>query len=43
MRTITDAQRELIDAVVAEQAGGDLSAALLEKDVHVTETLHALA
>ena len=42
MRKITDSQLELIDAVIAESATGGLTAAIIEKDIHVTEALHAL-
>jgi len=42
MRKITEAQAELIDAVIAEKATGGLTPAILEKDIHVTEALHAL-
>jgi hypothetical protein len=41
-RTISAQQTELIDAVIAEKATGGLSAAILEKDIHVTDALHAL-
>lgn len=43
MRRIASEVKELIDAVVAEGTAGDLAAATLEKDVHVTDALHALA
>lgn len=43
MKTITQSQVELIDAVIAEKDVGGLTAAILEKDVHVTEALHALS
>ncbi|CBJ39702.1 conserved hypothethical protein (plasmid) [Ralstonia solanacearum CMR15] len=43
MRTITQSQVDLIDAVLAEKQVGGLTAAILEKDVHVTEALHAIA
>lgn len=39
MRTITHLQRELIDAVVVDSG---IEPALLEKDVHVTDALHAI-
>lgn len=39
MRTITLLQRELIDAVVVNSG---IDPALLEKDVHVTDALHAI-
>lgn len=42
MREITGLQCNLVDAVVAENAAGGLTEAILEKDIHVTETLHAL-
>lgn len=43
MKTISSEQKELIDALVAEGLAGSLSAAVLEKDVHVTDALRALA
>ena len=43
MKTISSEQKELIDALVAEELAGNLSAAVLEKDVHVTDALRALA
>ena len=43
MRTITESQFNLIDAVIAEKDVGGLTASILEKDVHVTEALHALS
>ncbi|TCG08600.1 hypothetical protein BZM27_11050 [Paraburkholderia steynii] len=43
MKTISGEQKELIDALVAEGLSGNLSAAILEKDVHVTDALHALS
>lgn len=43
MRTIADAQAELIDAIIAELDVGGLTSAVLEKDIHVTEALHALS
>lgn len=43
MRTISEPQIELIDAVIAEKDVGGLTAAILEKDIHVTEALHALS
>jgi predicted nucleotidyltransferase component of viral defense system len=43
MRTITTDQRELIDALIAEEDLGGISAALLEKDIHVTDALRALS
>ena len=43
MKTISSEQKELIDALVAEGLAGNLSAAVLEKDVHVTDALRALA
>ncbi|MDR8398454.1 MULTISPECIES: nucleotidyl transferase AbiEii/AbiGii toxin family protein [Paraburkholderia] len=43
MKTISGAQKELIDALVAEGQAGNLSAAVLEKDVHVADALHALS
>ena len=42
MRTITQAQADLVDAVVAEKDVGGLTAAILEKDIHVTEALQTL-
>lgn len=39
MRTITHNQRELIDAIAVESG---ISPTLLEKDIHVTDILHAL-
>jgi hypothetical protein len=32
----------VIDAVIAEGAGAGLNESILEKDIHVTEALHAL-
>lgn len=43
MRKITEPQAELIEAVIAEKDIGGLTAAILEKDIHVTEALHALS
>ncbi|MGG1948955.1 nucleotidyl transferase AbiEii/AbiGii toxin family protein [Trinickia sp. NRRL B-1857] len=43
MRTITTDQRELIDALLAEEDVDGLSAAILEKDIHVTDALRALS
>jgi predicted nucleotidyltransferase component of viral defense system len=43
MRTITTDQRELIDALLAERDVGGISAAILEKDIHVTDALRALS
>lgn len=43
MKIISNEQKELIDALVAEGLAGNLSAAVLEKDVHVTDALHALS
>ncbi|MGN6808307.1 MAG: nucleotidyl transferase AbiEii/AbiGii toxin family protein [Trinickia sp.] len=43
MKTISSEQKELIDALVAEGLAGNLSAAVLEKDVHVTDALRGLA
>ncbi len=43
MRIISKLQSELIDAVLAEKEVGGLTAAILEKDIHVTEVLHTLA
>lgn len=42
MKTITGAQSELIQAVLAERDVGELTAGLLEKDIHVTDALEAL-
>lgn len=42
MKKITPRQRELVDAVIAEKNIGGLTAAILEKDIHVTDALHAL-
>lgn len=42
MRQIKKHQIEMIDAVIAEGAGAGLNEAILEKDIHVTEALHAL-
>ncbi|WP_158243003.1 hypothetical protein [Trinickia soli] len=36
MKTISSEQKELIDALVAAGLAGNLSAAVLEKDVHLT-------
>lgn len=41
MKKITSRQRELVDAVIAEKNIGGLTAAILEKDIHVTDALHA--
>ncbi|KEZ00844.1 hypothetical protein GQ57_38470 [Burkholderia sp. MSh2] len=43
MKTITIDQRELIDALLAEKDVGGISAAILEKDIHVTDALRALS
>ncbi|TOZ98134.1 nucleotidyl transferase AbiEii/AbiGii toxin family protein [Burkholderia pseudomallei] len=43
MKTITTDQRELIDALLAEKDVGRISAAILEKDSHVTDALRALS
>ena len=43
MKTITTDQRELIDALLAEGDFGGISAAILEKDIHVTDALRALS
>jgi predicted nucleotidyltransferase component of viral defense system len=43
MKTISSEQKELIDSLVAEGLAGNLSAAVLEKDVHVTDALGALS
>lgn len=42
MKTITGAQSELIQAVLAERDVGELTAGILEKDIHVTDALEAL-
>lgn len=42
MKTITGAQSELIQAVLAERDVGELTAGILEKDIHVTDALGAL-
>ena len=42
MRQINEKQASLIEAVVIESALGGLKASILEKDIHVTEALHAL-
>lgn len=39
MKKISDAQLDLIDALVAEYNIGGLNASILEKDIHVTDTL----
>jgi hypothetical protein len=43
MKIISEEQKELIDAITAEGLAGNLSAFILEKDIHVTDALHALA
>lgn len=43
MKQISAYQSELIEAVLAEKAVGGLTAAILEKDIHITEVLHKLA
>jgi hypothetical protein len=43
MKIISEEQKELIDSITAEGLAGNLSAVILEKDVHVTDALHALA
>jgi predicted nucleotidyltransferase component of viral defense system len=43
MKTIPAEQKDLIDALVAEGHAGSLSPFILEKDIHVTDALHALA
>jgi len=42
MQIISGEQKELIDAVLAEGLASNLSAAIFEKDIHVTDALHAL-
>lgn len=42
MKTITGEQSELIQAVLAERDVGELTAGILEKDIHVTDALEAL-
>jgi predicted nucleotidyltransferase component of viral defense system len=42
MKHISAYQTELIDAVLAEKDVGGLTAAILEKDIHVTDVLHEL-
>lgn len=42
MKTISSEQADLIDAVIAEKNVGALTAAILEKDIHVTDALSAL-
>ncbi len=42
MKKINPAQLDLIDALVAEYDIGGLSAAILEKDIHVTDALSAM-
>lgn len=42
MKVIAPDQAELIEAVLAELDVGLLTASILEKDVHVTDALHAL-
>lgn len=42
MKTLAAEQRELIDAVVAERDVGNISAAIFEKDVHITDVLRTL-
>jgi predicted nucleotidyltransferase component of viral defense system len=42
MKKINPAQVDLIDALVAEYDIGGLSAAILEKDIHVTDALSAM-
>lgn len=42
MKKINLAQLDLIDAIVAEYDIGGLSAAILEKDIHVTDALSAM-
>lgn len=42
MKHISDYQTELIDAVLAEKDVGGLTAAILEKDIHVTDVLREL-
>jgi predicted nucleotidyltransferase component of viral defense system len=43
MKIISEEQKELIDSITAEGLAGNLSAFILEKDIHVTDALHALA
>lgn len=43
MKIISEEQKELIDSITAEGLAGNLSAFVLEKDIHVTDALHALA
>lgn len=42
MKRLLEQQIELIDAWVAESVAGDITPALLEKDIHVTDALIAL-
>lgn len=42
MRQISDQQADLIEALILEKGFGDLRAAVLEKDIHVTDALHTL-
>lgn len=42
MRRLSDERVELLDAILAESGHADLSAALLEKDEHLTDALRAL-
>ncbi|MGI4814838.1 MAG: nucleotidyl transferase AbiEii/AbiGii toxin family protein [Janthinobacterium lividum] len=43
MKAIASRQKELIDSLIAADLVGDLSASALEKDIHVTDALHALS
>ncbi|WP_259460715.1 nucleotidyl transferase AbiEii/AbiGii toxin family protein [Paraburkholderia sp. BL23I1N1] len=43
MKIISEEQKELIDSITAEGLAGNLSAFILEKDIHVIDALHALA
>jgi len=42
VRRLSDERVELLDAILAESGHADLSAALLEKDEHLTDALRAL-
>ena len=42
MRSLSSARRELIEALIAEGDVGGITAALLEKDEHLTDALRAV-
>ena len=43
MKTLSQAQTELIGAVLAERDLGELTPSFLEKDIHITDALYAVS